>query len=192
MGKARYSLLGAALVLILGAGAAVAGYFLREHLQRPAPPPPQVATAAMELPEVPRPRPQFVLRDQHGKLRSVTEWDGRLLLLNFWATWCAPCREEIPMLMDVQDEYAQRGLRLVGVAIDQPDNVTEFVSEMGMDYPVLIGQLPAIEVSKAYGNRVGSLPFTVLVDPEGQIVYQKLGLLTRAEAEAAIRKALDG
>ncbi|NIR32530.1 MAG: TlpA family protein disulfide reductase [Gammaproteobacteria bacterium] len=191
MGASRYTLLGAALVLVLGGAAAAAGYLLREHLQGPPPAPPQAATT-MGLPELPRPRPQFVLRDRHGELRSVTEWDGRLLLLNFWATWCPPCREEIPMLMEVHDEYAEQGVQLVGVAIDERKNVLDFVTEMGMDYPVLIGQLPAIEVSKAYGNRVGSLPFTVLVNREGQIVYQKLGELTRAEAETAIREALGG
>lgn len=191
MGAPPRTLLWVALCVVLGGAAATAGYLLRGYLQAP-PAAPAPAAGVMELPELPRPRPQFALPDQRGELRSVGEWDGRLLLLNFWATWCPPCREEIPMLMQIQDDYAHRGLRIVGVAIDERENVADFVVETGMDYPVLIGQLPAIEVSKAYGNRIGSLPFTVLVNREGQIVYQKLGELTRDEAEAAIRAALDG
>ena len=135
-------------------------------------------------------RPDFTLPDVDGVLRDVSQWDGRLLVINFWATWCAPCRHEIPFFVELQTLYGARGLQFVGIAIDDPTMIEAFVEEVGMNYPCLHGQLNAMEVSKQYGNRVGGLPFTVVVDRSGNIVARKNGPFERDEIESLLVRYL--
>ena len=135
-------------------------------------------------------RPGFVLADIDGTLRDVSQWDGQLVVINFWATWCAPCRHEIPYFVELQALYADRGLQFVGIAIDDADSVETFSREVGMNYPRLHGQMDAMEVSKRYGNAVGGLPFTVVVDRDGSIVARKNGPFERDEIESLLLKYL--
>jgi len=135
-------------------------------------------------------RPAFTLSDLSGRSHQVSEWDGKLLLINFWAPWCAPCREEIPDLMAARERYVAQGLEVVGIAMDEPDAVREFVAEMGMKYPVLVGQERVMQVSRAYGNDLGALPYTALVDRSGRIVFTRRGILHRAELESLIKEWL--
>ncbi len=146
-----------------------------------------VQAAAVETGE---PRPGFTLPDVSGEIQDVSQWNGQLLILNFWATWCAPCRHEIPFFVELQTLYADRGLQFVGIAIDDPASIVEFAKEMGMNYPLLHGQLESMEVSKQYGNVVGGLPFTVVVDRNGQIVARKSGPFERAEIESLLLEHL--
>jgi len=192
------------MVVVLAAAAGAGGFYARQQLSAPAPAPDagqsasgepaagQTAGAAFATAEaeLPRPRPDFTLPDHTGAPRSVAEWDGRLLLVNFWATWCPPCLEEIPMLVELQEDYREAGLQVLGIALDEPEGVREFMDEMGMNYPVLLGQSRAMEVSKAYGNRVGSLPYTAVVSRDGRIVAQRRGQITREEAEALVQPRL--
>ncbi|MFQ5982950.1 MAG: TlpA family protein disulfide reductase, partial [Woeseiaceae bacterium] len=115
---------------------------------------------------------------------------GKIVLLNFWAPWCAPCREEIPLLMDLQKRYRGRGLQVVGIAIDDRDNVVHFRDEMSINYPILVGQDDAITLMTRYGNRIGSLPFSVTINREGRIVARKLGVYRRTELEDLLRPLL--
>ena len=131
-------------------------------------------------------RPDFTLPDLDGALHNVAEWDGKVLAINFWATWCPPCRKEIPELVDLQRKYADRGLQFVGVALEQPDPVRRFVTEHHVDYPVLVGEMEVIRVVEAYGNRVGALPYTVLVGRDGRIAFVHAGPLSTKQAEAAL------
>ena len=98
-------------------------------------------------------------------------------MVNFWATWCAPCREEMPEFIKAQTEYGPKGLQFVGIAVDQPDKVEQFAKEIGLNYPTLVGGFGAMELSKTLGNNLMALPFTVVVDRKGAIVHTQLGEL---------------
>lgn len=143
------------------------------------------ADHAVEV-RVPEERPAFSLPDIDGATRRVREWDGKVLVINFWATWCPPCREEIPEFVALQQKYAPRGLQFVGVAIEEREAVLPFMEAVGINYPILLGQLTGIELSRKYGNRWGALPFTAVINREGRIVSVKGGSITRQEMEQAI------
>lgn len=129
---------------------------------------------------VPDSRPAFSLPDLSGERRAVSEWDGRVLVINFWATWCPPCVEEIPELVEVQSRYADRGLEIVGVALDERGAVEDFLKDVPVNYPVLIGTTEAFTVLDAYGNERGTLPYTVIIDRGGEI-HRRLPRPTDAE-----------
>lgn len=162
-------------------GAAVPG---PEYLQ-PSPP---AAVAPQDL--VGQPRPGFVLQDGAGNPVSAAEFDGETVLLNFWASWCAPCVEEMPMLSRLQAEYAGRGLRVVGVAIDQPARAREFAESLDLGYLLLYGETEAALVGRRYGNDGGMLPYTVLLDTGGIVRWARLGAVTRDELEARLEPLL--
>ena len=109
-----------------------------------------------------------------------------MLVVNFWATWCAPCREEIPEFIKLQDKLRDRGLVFVGIAVEPPDNVRDYSKEVGINYPILVGELDAIELSKKAGNVLSGLPFTAILDRNGQIVGTKAGRLTQLELESVV------
>jgi peroxiredoxin len=130
-----------------------------------------------------QPRPGFQLKDTQGKLRDISEWDGKILVINFWATWCPPCVREMPMFVEMQDTHAGQDLQFVGVAIDDQAKVRDFMDTMGVNYPMLIGSSDAIAIAKQYGNRFGALPYTVIVDRQGVIRYTQRGELLREVLE---------
>ena len=117
------------------------------------------------------------LPDAAGKEQSIGQWRGKVVVVNFWATWCAPCREEMPEFVRAQTEFGGRGLQFVGIAVDQADKVDQFAKELGLNYPTLIGGYGAVELSKTLGNRLAALPFTIIVDRQGQVVHTQLGPL---------------
>ena len=136
------------------------------------------------------PRPDFSLADVEGVSRSVSEWDGKVLALNFWATWCPPCRKEIPEFVALQERYGARGLQFVGIALQRPEDVRSFMQEYGMNYPVLAGEMEVIRLAERYGNRVGALPYTVIIDRGGRIAFVKPGPLSGTAAEGVIAPLL--
>lgn len=131
-------------------------------------------------------RPEFSLAGLDGKTYGPGAWAGKVLVLNFWATWCPPCREEIPDLMALQATYGERGLQIVGIAIDDPKAAQEYATRLKVNYPNLIGAWDGQRVAEDYGNRIGALPFTVIVDRHGRIAYTKPGQIARDEAEAIV------
>jgi len=139
---------------------------------------------------VQRPAPEFSLNDVSGIPRNSHEWDGKVVVLNFWATWCPPCRSETPMFVEMQEQYGATGLQFVGVAIDAHDKVEEFMDTYGINYPMLIGEDDAINVAKDYGNRYGALPYTVVIDRHGMIQFIQRGEMTRKMMEGAISHLL--
>jgi thiol-disulfide isomerase/thioredoxin len=169
-------------VVAIAAGAA--GYWLASR-QEPALPPPEVAPAA--TPEV---RPVFTLLDADGNRRSSSEFEGRAVLFNFWATWCAPCRREIPLLNALQAEYADRGLQVVGIAVDTAENVAAYQAELPLRYPSLHGELDAIEVGRRFGLDLYGLPVSVFTDRQGRILGSHVGELDRDQAEGYLAKML--
>ena len=112
-----------------------------------------------------------------GQPQSFAQWGGKVLVVNFWATWCAPCREEIPLFIRLQQEYAARGVQFVGVAVDRRERVAPYARDIGMNYPVLIGDLPAMELSRAAGNSAAVLPFTVIFSRDGHTHSKTIGIL---------------
>lgn len=135
-------------------------------------------------------RPEFALPDLQGETRHVSEWDGNLLVINFWATWCAPCRKEIPMLVEAQRAYRDRGVRILGLALDRRKPVERFAAEYGINYPVLVDAAGVARVQDAFGGGTG-LPMTVVVDRKGRIRERVAGELTRAELDALLAPYLD-
>lgn len=124
--------------------------------------------------------------DLAGQSRQLLEWRGRSLVCNFWATWCAPCREEIPLLNAAQHKYGDKGIQFVGIAIDNAANVSEFGKSVKIAYPVLLAGSAAIELMRSLGNASGGLPFTVLLDRRGRLVGRKLGAFSAADLDAAV------
>lgn len=135
-------------------------------------------------------RPLFKLKDIEDKVRDVKEWDGNVLMINFWATWCPPCRKEIPAFIDVQEKYMDKGFKVIGIALDEKQAVIDFTDPMGVNYPILMAEQEGIALSKAYGNRLGVLPFTVIVDRKGNIVHRLRTELTFKQVEGMIKPLL--
>lgn len=135
-------------------------------------------------------RPLFKLKDIEGKVRDIKEWDGQVLMINFWATWCPPCRKEIPAFIEVQEKYKDKGFKIIGIALDEKQAVIDFTDPMGVNYPILLAEQEGIALTKAYGNRLGVLPFTVIVDRKGNIVHRQRTELTFEQVEAMIKPLL--
>ena len=140
-----------------------------------------------------RRRPDFRLKDVDGLPRKVGEWDGRPLIINFWASWCLPCRREIPAFIHLQERYAARGLQFVGIAIDERDAVRTYAEGLGVEfnYPVLVGADEAIDVARAYGNETGILPYTVAIDRRGYIVQVQFGEFPQKDLEPLIQTLIE-
>ena len=135
-------------------------------------------------------RPAFQLGSSTGDIVSASDFDGQVLLLNFWATWCEPCRREMPMLVDMQAEYGAKGLQVLGIAVDDPQNAMGFASEYGITYPILVGMGDVMEMNFAYGNTDGVLPYSVLVDRKGIVRWQYVGEISRNDITTLLQRFL--
>jgi thiol-disulfide isomerase/thioredoxin len=153
--------------------------------------PAQLQTVPPQPPVIPAKLPQFSLNDLGGKLTPISSWNGKSLMINFWATWCAPCRREIPLLKTLSADWAGRGLEVVGIAVDHPDKVRQFAGEFKIGYPVLVGEQDALEVAAAFGMASPAFPFTVFTDSRGEIVTLFLGELHRPQAEFILSEVQD-
>lgn len=130
--------------------------------------------------------PTVTLVDLAGRRRNLSEWRGRILMCNFWATWCAPCREEIPLLMAASAKYAFAGIEIVGIAIDNAANVSDFSSSFKISYPILLAEADGLDLMRKLGNSLGGLPYTVVADRQGNVVHRKLGALKQADLDAIL------
>jgi thiol-disulfide isomerase/thioredoxin len=119
-----------------------------------------------------------------GQSRSLAEFPGKVLVVNFWATWCTPCREEIPGFVRLQARWKDRGVQFVGIAQDEPDRVASFAAEFGIDYPLWTGGGEVMELSRRLGNHLGVMPHTVLIDPRGTILDSRVGVFHEAALES--------
>ena len=154
------------------AAAAIAGfagyYFNQARLSSAA-----TEAAAQEL-------TQASLTDLNGKAQSLSQWRGKILVVNFWATWCLPCRVEIPALIKVQTKYASNGVEVVGIAFDNTSKVRDYAAEMHINYSLLLAGMEIMTISMDLGNRAQVLPFTVVLDRAGKVAYTHVGVLTEA------------
>ncbi|MFO7859145.1 MAG: TlpA disulfide reductase family protein [Ectothiorhodospiraceae bacterium] len=138
----------------------------------------------------PETRPAFTMTDLEGDERAISEWDGDLVVLNFWASWCRPCVEEIPVFTELQADYGDQGLQMLGVAVDNRDAARDFSERLEMNYPSFQGTTSGMELVEAYGNQRGTLPYTVVIDRDGTIVHRFDREIERDDIEPVIRKHL--
>ncbi len=181
------------IALMLGAGAL--GYGVYQWMSgdepREAAPEADQATAGGGIEDrLTETLPEFSMPDPEGETRDISEWEGDILVINFWGTWCAPCREEVPLLIDVQDEFEDQGLTVLGIALDQPEQVKAFAEEFGINYPLLVGENETLEVLEAFGSGALGLPHTFVVDRDGRVVNFHLGLIEPDEVDPLLAPAL--
>lgn len=112
-----------------------------------------------------------------GKAQSFEPWRGKVLVVNFWATWCGPCREEIPEFIKFQANFGAKGVQFVGIAVDTPERVSIYAKEMGINYPLLVGGVDTMDRARELGDRAGVLPFSLIIDRTGRVVATVVGVL---------------
>lgn len=173
--RLRWAAYAGAALLAIAAGV---GVQLWRQSDGPAP---EAAVAAVRAARLP---------DLEGTPRALDDWRGKVVIANYWATWCVPCREEMPIFVKLQRKYGDRGLIFVGIAIDRQVKAAAFAKEIGINYPILIGGLGDIEATKDIGNKVSALPFTLVFDREGRLVKRHLGGIKESELEAIIAELL--
>ena len=164
-----------ALVALAAIGAGIALWLLGRAPSKVAPA--AVAPSALYT---------ATFQDESGASQALGRYQGKLLVLNFWATWCAPCREEIPAFTRVQARWAARGIQFLGLSAEEPEKVARFGREMAVNYPLWTGE-GVNELGRRLGNRLGVLPFTVMVGPAGDILDAKVGAYSETEVEAKLR-----
>jgi len=165
-------------VIPLALAAMAAGVWLAQARHVPRAPAAPAAAALWQL----------GFPDLQGRTQQLTQWRGQVVVLNFWASWCAPCREEMPDFADLRRQYRPDGVEFLGIAIDNPANVAQFLRRQPVDYPILIGEGAAHSLARQLGNPSGALPYTIVLDRNGNIVLSHLGRLSRATLEATLRK----
>ncbi len=131
---------------------------------------------------------QLKLQDTQDQPRQLNEWQNKFLVVNFWATWCSPCVEEMPELNQLQQEFKDKEIQILGLAIDSPSNVKEFQQKVSVSYPLLLAGIDGSELTRKMGNQAGGLPFTALINKQGKIVKTYLGRLKINELRADITK----
>ena len=129
-------------------------------------------------------------QDLEGRPRRLLEWQGRALLCNFWATWCAPCREEVPLLVAAKQQLPASGPEIVGISIDSVDKVREFAANYKINYQLLMADATAVRLLRRLGNSSGGLPYTVTLDRNGALVRRHLGALKEADLRQALESLL--
>lgn len=161
--------------VIAVAFAGIGIYFGSKHHTPSAPESPAVATFFAQQ-----------LEDNDGKIQSLSQWQGKTLVVNFWATWCAPCVEEMPELTELQTELAPNNVQILGLGIDTVSNIREFAGKYKITYPLYIAGVAGTELSRLFGNQSGGLPFTVIIGADGEVKKTYLGRLKMDELRADI------
>jgi thiol-disulfide isomerase/thioredoxin len=162
-------------LLALMAGALF--YAARIPVEVQAPPPPQPTQLDVAN------RPAFSLPDLDGTQRQFSEWDGKHRLINFWATWCAPCRREIPLLKAFQDQHGENGFQVLGIAVDYLEQVSSYAEQTEFNYPILVGQQDAMAVAESSGIEFIGMPFTMFVASDGEYIGAYIGELHQSHLD---------
>ncbi len=146
----------------------LAGFWVSQTYWAPSPDGAPSSGAVTQLPD-------FTLPDLDDRPRSIREWRGRPLIINFWATWCAPCRREMPLLQRLHEERADAGVQVVGVALDNKNDARRFVDRIGVTYPILYGEESGARAADAFGDSFVGLPFSAFIAPDGEILALRAG-----------------
>lgn len=165
--------------------AAAAGFFLQQRF----------AHDATQSAAVPERSISFTLPDLEGEPHSLAEWDGKVRLVNFWATWCAPCRREIPLLKQTQADHAADNLQIIGVAVDFTEDVIAYAETADFNYPILVGQDDAMAAATASGVAFVGLPFTMVIAPDGTLLKTHMGEILAEDIDTivdVVRRLQDG
>ena len=165
-----------AIIIAGGSGFALQKYLNQPQLQKQGNP----AIGSL--------RPEFSAMDSEGKLRNIKEWDGKLILLNFWATWCPPCLKEIPDFIELQKSYGNQNFQIIGIALDNEEAVGIYMEEVGMNYPSLIVETDGVGLAKRYGNDIGALPYTAIINSNGEISNTITGELSKKRAKEILKE----
>ena len=173
-----------AVLLAIGLSALLLGTFVGRGSSKP------VRAAAPKSAQDRKPAPDFALKDADGRTVRLSDYRGKVVMLNFWATWCGPCKIEIPWFMDFQRRNKDRGFNIIGVSMDDDgwDAVKPFVNQLGVNYRIVLGN---DQVAQAYGG-VDALPTTFLIDREGNIATVQVGLAAKSDFEDGIEQLLQG
>jgi thiol-disulfide isomerase/thioredoxin len=167
------------LLALAAAAAIAAGIYVR-----------QSGTQGLSTPAATESLAKAKFQDLKGAPVSLDQWKGKVVVLNFWATWCPPCREEMPALMRFQQRFAANGVQIVGIALDSTDKVAAFGAELQINYPLLVGGNELFPLMTALGNKAGALPFTVIIDRQGNFSAGHLGALSEAQLEKLVAPRL--
>lgn len=170
--KLRLALI--AVVLTVAAGS---GFFLQRQPAAPAAAAPQLVPTALER------LMALSLDDSGGKPQAFRQWQGKVLVVNFWATWCAPCREEMPAFSRLQAKLGAKGVQFVGIGIDSPGAIKEYAFQTPMGYPLLVGGPDGLDLMRDLGNGQGALPYTLVIDRKGRPSFSHLGKVTENQLE---------
>lgn len=178
-----------ALVALVAIAAGLAAYIASRQVLTPE----KASLPATPQAVIPAVRPDISLADRDGRVRALSEWKGKPAIINFWATWCAPCRREIPMLNALAVDPAFSEFALIGIAIDFREDVLRYLATTPIDYTVLIGEQDGLEAARAFGMESIGLPFTVFTDKTDRIVTVHVGELHRPQADVILLavRALD-
>ncbi|MEQ8207557.1 MAG: redoxin domain-containing protein [Woeseia sp.] len=169
------------MVAVLLVAAEAGGYLLRSQLQ-------DKEVTAINTAPVNDQRLEFTLADLEGLPREFAEWDGKPRIVNFWATWCAPCRREIPLLKDTQDKHGSDGLQILGIAVDFVEDVKAYAEDAQFNYPILVGQDDAMAVAETSGVPFIGLPFTLIVAPDGRMLGAHMGEIHAEQIETIVQQ----
>ena len=150
----------------------------------------QTWSTSLTIPDALDTLPAFDYVDLTGEQRHSAEWQDKILVLNFWATWCPPCRTETPLFVELQHAYQAKKVQFVGIAVDDPELVRAFADTYGINYPILLGDLAAMDISRQLGNRFEALPYTLVVAPGGQVVFRHHGGLDREALEPILQQLI--
>lgn len=169
-----------AWIAVVGLAAAYGGYWLSQ----------QRADTATRIADA-QPAPNFSMADLNGKTHQLADYRGKLLLVNFWASWCSPCLEEMPFLVEAQKTYASQGLQILGPAMDELDPINLIINQYGINYPVFADYTQVDNTLKALGNTQGALPYSVLISRDGKVLETLLGGMNREQLQNLLEKYLE-
>lgn len=162
-------------------GAAALGFFFGQPQQL------QTQSGTAISPDAAAKLANLVVTTPQGQPASLSQWQGKVRVVNFWATWCPPCREEMPEFSRVQQKLADKGVQFVGIGIDTPENILNFQKASPVSYPLLLGSYDVLKLTVELGNKSSALPFTVILDRAGKIAHSKTGKLSEAELETLLK-----
>jgi thiol-disulfide isomerase/thioredoxin len=173
-----------AIVLIVLLFAGLVTYQFQSQPQQENLPPESIAESKKAPPVTTN--INFALADLDGDMRQLSEWNGKGRLVNFWATWCAPCRREIPLLKKTQEAHGADGIQVIGIAVDFPEQVAAYAEEAQFNYPILVGQEDAMAAAEASGIDFIGMPFTMVLAPDGELLKTHIGEIVEVHIETIV------